>query len=82
MVPVLDGAIQSGAPVRSTPPAEYPVPLTSPVAVYAVVYASIVAVTRYSAALNESGVVAPRVTEVPSAWWPFNISTLNDVHIA
>jgi hypothetical protein len=40
------GAIQSGAPVKSTPPALYPAPETSPVAVYTVFDAFVVAETR------------------------------------
>mgnify|MGYP001767537052 CR=1 FL=1 len=68
--------------VTVTPPAEYPAPFDSPVAVYAVVLAFIVAVARYNAALIVSAVVPALTTLVPSAWCPFKSSTLKLVHIA
>lgn len=53
--------------VTAIPPAEYPVPVTSPVEVYAVVDALIVADDKYSDALKSSFVVPPRATVVPKA---------------
>lgn len=62
--PVFAGAV---AFVTAIPPAVYPDPDTSPVAVYAVESALIVAVARYKAALKASAAVVPRTTLVPKA---------------
>ena len=62
--------------VRFEPVAEYPVPLTSLVAEYAVVLAPKVALLVYSASLN----VSP--DEAVKLCVPTSISCLNEVHIA
>ena len=65
VVPLVLGAVPN---VTVTPPAVYPVPLTSLVALYAVVAALTVADAKYSAALKVSAVVAARMTPVPKLW--------------
>jgi hypothetical protein len=75
--------VLGGVPkVTVTPPAVYPVPDTSFVALYAVVDALTVALARYKAALKVSAVVAARTTPVPKLWWPTSSSPLKLVHIA
>jgi hypothetical protein len=65
----------------SMPPALYPVPDTSPVALYAVVEALIVADAKYKAALNTSAVVAARIGETPKLWVAVNSSPMKLVVI-
>ena len=79
VVPLVAGAV---AFVTVTPPAVYPAPETSPVAVYAVVEALMVALAKYKAALNVSAVVAARTTPVPKLWWPTSNSPLKLVQRA
>jgi hypothetical protein len=62
--------------VTVIPPALYPEPVTSPVALYAVVAAFTVALARYNAALSVSAPVPALITVVPSACMPLNISVL------
>jgi hypothetical protein len=64
VVPEEVGAV---ALVTVIPVAVYPAPVTSPVAVYAVVVALIVADDKYRAARNVSAPVPPRETVVPKA---------------
>jgi hypothetical protein len=79
VVPVAAGAFQL---VMGIPPGVYPVPVTSPVALYAVVVALIVAEAKYKAALNVSAVVAARMGAVPKLWVPVSNWVLKEVHIA
>lgn len=84
VVPEVVGAV---AFVTVTPPAVYPEPVTSPVAVYAVVDALMVAVAKYNAALTVSVVGAVRLVRdtivvVPSWWLPRRISALKLVQTA
>jgi hypothetical protein len=79
-------AVGPVALVTVTPPAVYPVPLTSPVAVYAVVEALMVADAKYNAALTVSVVGAVKLVRetrvtAPSCWPPTNRSPINEVHI-
>ena len=67
--------------VTVTPPAVYPVPVTSPVELYAVVDALIVAVVTYNAALNVSAVLAARIGAVPKLCVPVRSSAINEVHM-
>jgi hypothetical protein len=67
--------------VTATPPAVYPVPVTSPVAEYAVVDAFIVAEERYKAALKVSAAEEPRVGAVPKLWVAVINSPIKEVHI-
>jgi hypothetical protein len=73
VVPEVLGGVPN---VTVTPPAEYPVPVTSPVELYAVVDALTVALAKYKAALKVSAVVAARTTPVPKLWWPTSSSPL------
>ena len=79
VVPEVLGAVPN---VTVTPPAVYPVPVTSPVELYAVVDALTVALARYRAALKVSAVVAARTTPVPKLWWPTSSSPLKLVQRA
>lgn len=75
-VPDTDGAV---AFVTVTPPAVYPVPVTSPVVEYAVVAAPIELFVTNSAAFTTSAVVTVRTLFadwVPRAWVPFRSSDL------
>ena len=74
-------AVGGVAAVTVTPPAEYPVPETSPVAAYAVVAALYVAEDKYSAALKVSAVVTARIGAVPKLWVAVRISPIKEVHI-
>jgi hypothetical protein len=80
---VVDELVDAGgvALVTVTPPAVYPVPVTSPVVEYAVVLAFRVAEAKYSAALNVSAVLAARMGEVPKLCVAVISSPRNDVHI-
>ena len=84
MPAVADVFVNAGAValVTVTPPAEYPVPETSPDAEYAVVEALIVDEVRYRAALNVSAVVAARIGAVPKLWVAVKTSLKNEVVIA
>jgi len=57
------------------------VPVTSPVAEYAVVDALMVADAKYNAALKVSAVVAPRIGAVPKLWVAVSSSPMKEVHI-
>lgn len=67
--------------VTVTPPAVYPVPVTSPVAEYTVVLALMVAEAKYNAPLNVSAVVAARIGAVPKLWVAVSSSPMKEVHI-
>jgi hypothetical protein len=67
--------------VTVTPPAEYPVPDTSPVAEYAVVAALYVAEDKYSAALKVSAVVTARIGATPKLCVAVINSAIKEVHI-
>ena len=84
VVPDVVGAV---AFVTVTPPAEYPAPDASPVAVYAVLLAPVVAEARYRAALTVSVVgavsdVRDESVQLPSWWLPIRTSALKLVQIA
>jgi hypothetical protein len=74
-------AVGGVAIVTATPPAEYPVPDTSPLTVYAVVAASTVADARYNAALKESVAPVARIGAVPKLCVAVSNSPINEVHI-
>ena len=67
--------------VTVTPPAVYPVPLTSLEAEYAVVEALMVAEVRYSAALNVSAVLVARTGAAPKLCVQVSNSPMKEVHI-
>ena len=74
-------AVGGVAVVTVTPPAEYPVPETSPVTEYAVVAALYVAEDKYSAALKVSTVVTARIGATPKLCVAVRISPIKEVHI-
>jgi len=80
---VADELVEAGAValVTDTPPAVYPVPVTSPVAEYAVVDAFNVAEAKYKAPLNVSAVEAARIGDAPKLWVAVINSPKNEVHM-
>ena len=69
-VPVVPWVVGALALVTVMPPAEYPVPVTSPVAVYVVVAAEMVADVRYNAALTVSVVGAVKLVRLTRVMAP------------